>query len=74
MTYFISIEELKQNNVINANVDSEYIEPALKEAQAIFLKELIGDALYTVIENKINGNTLTGKYQTLVNDYIKPYL
>ena len=74
MTYFISIEELKQNNVINANVDSEYIEPALKEAQDIFLREIIGDTLYSTIENKINGNTLTGKYLTLVNQYIKPYL
>lgn len=74
MTYFISIEELKQNNVINANVDSEYIEPALREAQDIFLREIIGDALYNAIENKINGNTLTGKYLTLVNQYIKPYL
>ena len=74
MTYFISIEELKQNNVINANVDSEYIEPALREAQDIFLREIIGDALYNTIENKINGNTLTGKYLTLVNQYIKPYL
>lgn len=74
MTYFISIDELKQNNVINANVDSEYIEPALREAQDIFLREIIGDALYSTIENKINGNTLTGKYLTLVNQYIKPYL
>lgn len=74
MTYFISIEELKQNNVINANVDSEYIEPALREAQDIFLREIIGDTLYNTIENKINGNTLTGKYLTLVNQYIKPYL
>ena len=74
MTYFISIEELKQNNVINANVDSEYIEPALREAQDIFLREIIGDTLYSTIENKINGNTLTGKYLTLVNQYIKPYL
>lgn len=74
MTYFISIEELKQNNVINANVDSEYIEPALREAQDIFLREIIGDALYNTIENKINGNTLTSKYLTLVNQYIKPYL
>ena len=74
MTYFISIDEIKQNNVINANVDSEYIEPALREAQNIFLREILGDALYNAIENRINGNNLTGKYATLVNQYIKPYL
>lgn len=74
MTYFISIDEIKQNNVINANVDSEYIEPALREAQDIFLREILGDALYNAIENRINSNNLTGKYATLVNQYIKPYL
>lgn len=74
MTYFISIDEIKQNNVINANVDTEYIEPALREAQDIFLREILGDALYNAIENRINDNNLTGKYATLVNQYIKPYL
>lgn len=74
MTYFISIDEIKQNNVINANVDTEYIEPALREAQDIFLREILGDALYNAIENRINDNNLTGKYVTLVNQYIKPYL
>ena len=74
MTYFISIDEIKQNKVINANVDEEYIEPALKEAQDIYLREILGDSLYTAIEERINENTLADKYATLVEQYIKPYL
>lgn len=73
MTYFITIEELKQTT-FNANLDNEYIAPALEEAQSIFLREIIGDLLYNSITNKIDEETLSGNYLTLVNQYIKPYL
>lgn len=73
MTYFITIEELKQTT-FNANLDNEYIAPALEEAQSIYLREIIGDLLYNSITNKIDSETLSGKYLTLVNQYIKPYL
>ena len=73
MTNIITIDELK-NSVLNANIDDEYIQPAIDEAQSIYLREILGDALLNAIINKINGNSLTGKYLTLVNDYVKPYL
>ena len=73
MANFININELK-GSVLNANLDDEYIQPAIDEAQNIYLREIIGDALYNTIENKINDNNLTGKYATLVNNYIKPFL
>ncbi|MBQ2175277.1 MAG: hypothetical protein II453_09490, partial [Alphaproteobacteria bacterium] len=71
MTYFITIEELKQTT-FNANLDNEYIAPALEEAQSIYLREIIGDLLYNSITNKIDSETLSGKYLTLVDQYIKP--
>ena len=73
MTYFITIEELKQTT-FNANLDNEYIAPALEEAQSIYLREIIGDLLYNSIANKIDSETLSGQYQTLLSQYIKPYL
>ena len=73
MTNILTIDELK-NSVLNANIDDEYIQPAIDEAQSIYLREILGDALLNAIINKINGNNLTGKYLTLVNDYVKPYL
>lgn len=73
MTYFITIQELK-NGTFNANLDDEYIEPALQEAQSVFCREILGDKLYNSITDKIAHNNLTGNYLTLVNDYIKPYL
>ena len=73
MTNIITIEELK-NSVLNANVDDEYIQPALTEAQDIYLREILGDKLYDTILGMIDAETLAGKYQTLVDQYIKPYL
>lgn len=73
MANFISIDELK-NSVLNANIEEEYIQPAIDEAQSIYLREILGDKLYNSINDKVQHNTLTGKYLTLVNQYIKPYL
>lgn len=73
MTYFITIEELK-NGTFNNNLDDEYIKPALEEAQSIYLREIIGDNLYNTIADKIDTETLADKYLELVDQYIKPYL
>ena len=70
---FITVEELK-TSVLNANLDEEYINPAIYEAEDVYLREILGDRLYTVLWNKKQSETLSGKYLTLVNSYIKPYL
>lgn len=73
MSNFITITELK-NSVLNSNLDDFYIQPAIDEAQNIYLREILGDSLYESVDDKIANNTLTGKYLTLLNNYIKPYL
>lgn len=73
MANFISPDELR-NSVLNANVETEYIQPAIDEAQGIYLREILGDRLYNALVNKIESETLDGKYLTLVENYIKPYL
>lgn len=72
MKYFITPTQLKQNNVLNANVEDEYIEPALKEAQQIYLKEILGDAMYNAVEQQVDAPD--ADYQVLLEDYIQPYL
>lgn len=73
-TYFLTPEEVKQNGILNANVDDEYIEFALQEAQSVYLREILGDKLYNTLIGMVNDEDLTGNYETLVNDYIKIYL
>lgn len=69
----ITPEELK-NTVLNANVDDEYINPAINEAEDIYLREILGDKLYNTVLSAINEETVAEPYLTLVNTYIKPYL
>lgn len=69
----ITPDELK-NSVLNANIDSEYIEPAINEAEDVYLREILGDNLYETILDKIDTETLADKYLELVDHYIKPYL
>ena len=69
----ITPEELK-NTVLNANVDDEYINPAINEAEDIYLREILGDKLYNTVLNAVGGESIPEPYLTLVNTYIKPYL
>ena len=63
-TYFLTTEEVKQNGMLNTNVDIEYVDFALQEAQSVYLREILGDKLYNSLINKVNNNTLNGKYLT----------
>lgn len=63
-----------QGTVVNANLDDLYLQNAINEAEDVYLREILGDLLYNAIINKINSQTLSGKYQTLVDNYIKIYL
>ena len=69
----ITPTELK-NTVLNANVDDEYIEPAINEAEDVYLRELLGDKLLDTITYMIDQETLANQYLVLVDTYIKPYL
>ena len=63
-----------QGTVVNANLDDLYLQNAINEAEDVYLREILGDLLYNTIINKINNQTLNGKYLTLVNNFIKIYL
>lgn len=72
----ISEKTLKENSIINNNVDSCYLLPAIEYAQDSGLQLLIGTKLY----NKLMDLVQTGDIQTeqdyklLLDDYVTPYL
>lgn len=76
--YFISEKNLRAQSLINDNVDSTYLNSAILTAQTTNLKEVIGSTLYKKIEDLvISGDIKTEEhaiYQTLLDDYIQPYL
>ena len=74
MARFITTEELKQDGFINKNLEEEYLNTAVDEAQLIWLKEILGDSLYDTLDAKKQANTLDGIYKELMDNYIKIYL
>lgn len=71
---FISENKIKKSTTINGNVDVELLRPYIKVAQDLHIHRLLGTDLYEKLQNDITGGTLTGNYQTLVDNYIQDAL
>ena len=70
----ISEDTLKTYTLISENLDGKYILPAIQLAQDVDLTYLIGEKLVNKICQLITDNQLEGKYKTLLDEYITPYL
>ena len=73
-TLFITPNDLKQNTILNGNVDTDLFIQFIKIAQQMHIQNYLGTKLYEAITTKINTSTLTGDYLDLVNEYIQPML
>ena len=72
---FISEEYLKENTVIDANVDMKILLPTIWQSQEQHIQSILGGALYKDLLSKIAPtDTLAGNDLTLVDDYIAPAL
>src|SRR6056300_850938 len=67
---FISEQYIKDNSQLDENVDVKLIRSTIYDAQRDYIKPILGTDLYEKIESDISGSSLTGNYQTLVNDYV----
>lgn len=70
----ISIDRLKEFSVVNENVDSKLIEPTIINVQELYLYDILGKDLYNEIISEVNASSVSSTNQTLLNDYIEPYL
>jgi len=70
----ISEAKIREFTDMNNNVDSKLIVNAIRESQDIDLQRLLGTLLYDQILSDVQNNTLTGVYQSLVDDYIQNFL
>ena len=73
-TLLISEAKVKAFTDLNESVDDSLIVNAVREAQDIVIQPIIGTKLYNVIIEKIDTNSISGSYQTLLDDYIQPAL
>lgn len=72
--YFISTSYLKNDSVINENVDDKLLKSAIKEAQEIYIRDIIGSGLYDELQTQAFAGTLTANNTTLLDSYIAPCL
>ena len=70
----LSEKTLKEDSLINDNVESSYIIPAIQIAQEQGLQQIIGTQLYNKICDLVNRNEVDDNYRILLDDYITPYL
>ena len=70
-TLYISATRLKKDTAIGGSVDDNIIMPYILLAQDMNILPVIGTDLDNKLKSDIQGGTLTGAYQTLVEDYIQ---
>lgn len=73
-TFLISEAKLREYTDIDNNVDTALIKNGIRESQDIELQRLLGTLLYDKLLSDVDAGTLTGNYQTLVNDYVQDFL
>ena len=73
-TLLISEAKVRAFSDINESVDDSLMVNAIREAQDIVMQPIMGTKLYNALIEKIDNNSLSGSYQTLVDDYVQPAL
>ena len=73
-TLLISEAKIRAFSDLNESVDDVLMVNGIREAQDISIQPIIGTKLYNTLIEKIDNNSVSGSYQTLVDDYIQPAL
>lgn len=74
IVYLISEQYLKDNTVINDNVDAKVLRSAIQKAQDKFIQPALGSTLFRKIKADVADETIAGIYKDLLDDHIAPCL
>ena len=70
----ISEKTIKQNSLVSNNVDSKYIQNAIRSAQDLSLVPIIGQKLFERLCDGVANNNLNELETELISTYIQPVL
>ena len=73
-TLFISATRLKKDTALGGSVDDNLIMPYILLAQDMNILPVLGTDLYEALKTKIQADSLSGDYKTLMETYIQPAL
>lgn len=68
--YFLNVEDWEQYGFTNTNIDVKKLRVISYRAQFTHIRSVLGTTLYDKIVSEITAGTLTGIYQTLMDDYV----
>ena len=69
---FIQPEEIASTTIMGGNVEIDKYLFCIADTQITVIEPLLGTELYDYIISNASGDTLTGFYETLYVDYVKP--
>lgn len=74
--FLVSTKTLKENSVINNNVDDMYVLPAIEYAMDAGLQPIIGTKLYNRLMDMVEDGIIENNddYKYLLDEYITPFL
>lgn len=70
----ISLKTLKDEYLIDDNLDDKYIIPVITKGQLFIVKPLLGNLKYDKLINDIYNNTTSSDDEILIKDYIQPVI
>lgn len=74
LIFFISPTRVKRDTALQSTVDEAVIRPFIQIAQDRHIWPALGSQLYNKLKADIKNGTLTGAYETLLDEYILPAL
>jgi hypothetical protein len=69
---FLSEATLKQESILQDNVDMKVVTPTIYDVQNYFILPILGTSLYKDISSEIEDGTVSQKYKDLLDLYIQP--
>jgi hypothetical protein len=74
MILIVSPAFVKENTVLNYNVDDGYLKPLIDSIQNTFVRPILGSALFNEIQTEIKSGAVSELNQILIKEYIRDAL
>ncbi len=71
---FIDADYIKNNSVMEYNVDDSKLSPIVIKVQTVYLQQMIGSSFLNHLYNAFSTSAMTSDERSLVIDYIQPYV
>ncbi len=71
---FVSRNDIIKNTPLNGEIDADKLIPFIRTAQEKYILNLLGTVLYDKLQSDIQSGSVSGDYETLLQDYVKPTL